>query len=355
MGQSVLINNMAIFGRNKITVGLDIGSGLIKAAVIDHGSGSPELVRVAMTSLASDAIVDGEIMDPELVGQGIRSTLEKAGVNRKEVVAAVGGRDVMIKRIQTERVRKSQAYELIRLEAEQHVPNFETVEIDFQILGHNEFDDEMTVLFAAAKRDLIDTRVRVLQDVGLEPVIMDVESFALHNAFQYNYPEAMNGGVALVNIGHESMGVNILDDGVPILTRDSSLGTRRFKEDMQREFGMSAEDAEETIRHHEQSPALDSILEYRSEEISSVIERSATFLGTYGKRSTDVSTVYLCGGGSRTPGLAAMIAERLNRPVRLANPLERLTVRNDAFGSWNADDIHMLLMVPVGLALRQEK
>ena len=157
---------MALFGRRKTTIGLDIGSGLIKIAVIDHGRGEPELVKVAITKLQPDAIVEGEVMDPGIVSDAIRAALDNAGVGGKHIVTALGGRDVMVKKIQTERVKEKQARELMRWEAEQHVPDVETVELDFQILDDSGSADEMDVLLVAAKRDLVDARLRMLADAG---------------------------------------------------------------------------------------------------------------------------------------------------------------------------------------------
>ena len=159
----------------------------------------------------------------------------------KQVVTAVGGRDVIIKKIQIERVKEQQARELMRWEAEQHVPfDMESVELDFQILDPDAEGLEMSVLLVAAKRELIESKVRVLGDAGLQPAAVDVDAFALHNAFEINHPDALGGLVALVNIGHEVTNVNILDEGVPILTRDITVGTRRFREDLQRERGLGA-------------------------------------------------------------------------------------------------------------------
>ena len=190
---------MAFFGRKKTTVGLDIGSGLVKVAVVDHSKSTPELVKVAITPLPDDAIVDGEVMDPHLVSDVIRTTIESVGANTKAVVAAVGGRDVIIKRIKTERVKESQARELMRWEAEQHVPDVDSVELDFQILDADG-RDEMSVLLVAAKRDLVEAKLRILAEAGITPSSMDVDAFALHNAFELNYPAAMSGAVGLVNI-----------------------------------------------------------------------------------------------------------------------------------------------------------
>src|SRR4051812_32372133 len=101
---------MALFGKNKTTVGLDIGSGLIKVAVVDHTRKTPELVRVTVTPLLADAIVEGEVMDPGIVAEAIQTALGAAGVKATtNVVTAVGGRDVIIKKIQIERVKEAQA------------------------------------------------------------------------------------------------------------------------------------------------------------------------------------------------------------------------------------------------------
>src|SRR5438093_824188 len=230
---------MALFGRKKTTVGLDIGSGLVKVAVVDHSKREPELVRASVAPLLADAIVEGEVMDPGIVADAIQSALAKADIEGSPVVTAVGGRDVIIKKIQVERVKESQARELMRWEAEQHVPfDMESVELDFQILDPDADGLEMNVLLVAAKRELIESKMRLLTDAGVTPAMVDVEAFALHNAFEINHPDAMNGVVGLLNIGHDVTNINILDDGVPILTRDLTVGTRRFGEDLQRERGV---------------------------------------------------------------------------------------------------------------------
>jgi len=345
---------MAFFGRKKTTVGLDIGSGLVKVAVIDHSKGEPELVKVSITPLLADAIVEGEIMDPAIVSEAITGTLAAAGVESKEIVTAVGGRDVIIKKIQIERVKEQQARELMRWEAEQHVPfDMESVALDFQILDPDGDAPDMSVLLVAAKRELVDAKLRVLTDAGLTATVVDVDAFALHNAFERNYPDAMDGVVALVNIGHEVTNVNILDDGVPILTRDITVGTRRFREDLQRDRGLSPEDAAALIQGYDRSPDLDAVNEGRGEEIAVGIERAAAFLASSSRSAGQLRAVYVCGGGARIPGLTDALGARLRLTVEQANPLAALTIRDGALDSLVTDEVAPLLMLPIGLALRQ--
>jgi type IV pilus assembly protein PilM len=345
---------MALFGRKKTSVGLDIGSGLIKVAVVDHSKAQAELVRVAITPLLADAIVEGEIMDPGIVADAITACLQEAGVTAKDVVTAVGGRDVIIKKIQIERVKEAQARELMRWEAEQHVPfDMESVELDFQILDPDGTDPEMNVLLVAAKRELIEAKVRVLSDAGINAVAVDVDAFALHNAFELNHPEAMTGTVALVNIGHEVTNVNIVEEGVPILTRDLPTGTRRMKEDLQRDRGLGSDEADAMLKGFDRSEHLDAVLETRGEEIAVGVERAAAFLASSSRLGGGLSAVFVCGGGSRAPGLIDVLADRLRLPVQAANPLANLVVRDGAFESLVTDEVAPLLMLPLGLALRK--
>jgi type IV pilus assembly protein PilM len=346
---------MALFGLGKKgkTVGLDIGSGVIKVAVIDHGGSEPELSTVALAPVLPDAIVEGEIMDPGVVADSIRSLLSTAGVKEKRVVVAVGGRDVIIKKIQVDRMKESEAFDVVRWEAQQHVPfDIEGVELDFQILDPDADGVQMDVLLVAAKRELVANRLAILSEAGLESRIVDVDAFALHNAFEVNYPDAMQGVTALVNIGNEVTNVNLLQDGVPLLTRDLSLGTKKIREDLQRDSGVSAEDADKMLQGIQQSSDLDPHVQTRGEEIAVGLERASAFLQTASRDAGSVQKVYCSGGGARIPGLTQNLADRLRVPVEAANPMQRLRVADGVFDSLNVDEVGPLLMLAVGLALR---
>ncbi|MBI4542478.1 MAG: type IV pilus assembly protein PilM [Gemmatimonadetes bacterium] len=344
---------MALFGRKKRTVGLDVGSGLIKLVVVDHSTGEPELAKVAITPVLADAIVEGEVMDPGIVADAIRGLFATGGVKQKGVVTAVGGRDVIVKKIQMDRMKESDARDVIRWEAEQHVPfDMENVALDFQILDPDTEGLQMNVLLVAAKRELVENKLSLLTDAGLAAEIIDVDAFALHNAFEANYPDEISQMVGLLNIGHEVTNIGILEAGVPILTRDLAIGTRRFREDLQRERGLSAEDAEKLLQAPERSPALDPYVDSRGEEMAVGIERAAAFLQTASPSGPAMAKIYMSGGGSRIPGLGEVLADRLRIPVERANPIKNLKVRDGVFDTLAMDEVVPLLMLPIGLALR---
>ena len=344
---------MGLFGRKRTSIGLDIGSGFVKVVEVDHSGDQPEVVRVAMRPLLPDAIVEGEIMDYGLVSDTVRGLFQEIGVKNAEVVTAIGGHDVIIKKIEMDRMKESDAREVIRWEAEQHVPfDIKSVELDFQILNPHEEGLLMEVLLVAAKRELVDNKVGLLQDAGINPVIIDVDAFALHNAFEHNHPEAMEGIIALVNVGHETTNVNILEGGVPILTRDIPFGSRRIREDLQRERGLTAEQAEDVVQARETVDDLDRFVDSSADEVAVGIERASAFLMTRDDGET-LGRIFLSGGGARVPGMVESLGRRMNVETHLVNPFERVPVRADAAGTVSIDEAAPMLLLPLGLALRQ--
>jgi type IV pilus assembly protein PilM len=341
---------VSLLRRNKSTVGLDIGSGFIKVAVIDHSGAEPELTHVSHTPLIADAIVEGEVMDPQIVVETVRSLMESAGFKVRRLVSSVGGRDVMVKKIQMDRMKEADAREVIRWEAEQYVPfDMENVQLDFQILDPLDDGLQMSVLLVAAKREVVDQRVGLLRDAGLAPDVVDVDSFALHNAFEYNYPEAMEGIVALVNVGHEIATVNVLQDGAMVLTRDVPFGSRRLREDMRRMHGLTVEEADAVLQgRSERAGEFSELLRQGAEDLAVGVERALAFLGG----DAVPGRVFVCGGGARIPGLVDVLAARLRARTEVATPLQRLRVRPGVTSFVAVDELAPMLMLSVGLALR---
>ena len=260
---------------------------------------------------------------------------------------------MIIKKIEMDRMKESDAREVIRWEAEQHVPfDIKSVELDFQILNPDEDGLQMEVLLVAAKRELVDNKVSLLVDAGVAPSLIDVDAFALHNAFQFNHPEAMKGIVALVNIGHETTNVSILEEGVPILTRDIPFGSRRVREDLQRERGLTADTAELVVQGREDVPDLSSIVESSADEVAVGVERASAFLMTR-QSGEGLGKIYISGGGSRIPGMAEALAARMNVETERVNPFQNIDASPDAAGDLNLEEAAPMLLLPLGLALRQ--
>jgi type IV pilus assembly protein PilM len=343
---------MGLFGRKRTSIGLDIGSGFVKVVEVDHSGDQPEVVRVAMRPLLPDAIVEGEIMDYGLVSEAVQGLFQDLGMKGADVVTAIGGHDVIIKKIEMDRMKESEAREVIRWEAEQHVPfDIKSVELDFQILDPGGDGLQMQVLLVAAKRELVDNKVGLLQDAGVNPVVIDIDAFALHNAFEHNYPDSLDGIIALVNVGHETTNVNILEDGIPILTRDIPFGSRKIREALQRERGLTAEQAEDVVQARETVHDLESFVDSSADEVAVGIERASAFLMTR-EHGDSVGRIFLSGGGARVPGMANMLGKRMGVPTELVNSFERTPVQPSAAGDISIDEAAPMLLLPLGLALR---
>jgi type IV pilus assembly protein PilM len=252
-----------------------------------------------------------------------------------------------------DRMNQKDAREVIRWEAEQHVPfDMDNVRLDFQVLDPDGDSPQMSVLLVAAKRELIENRMSLLADAGLTPVIIDVDAFALHNAFRQSYPDALKGLVALVNIGHETTNVNLIENGQPKLVRDIPFGSRRLREALQRERSLTAEQADSVLLGRGNVEDLRVIVGDRADELAVGIERAAAFIIAQ-SGGDGIDRVFVCGGGACVPGLVSALGTRLGVPTEVANPLQRVAVRPEVMESTPVDEFSPMLMLPVGLALRR--
>lgn len=316
---------MAGFGRRrrKGTVGVDIGTGFCKAAVIEHGAGATRLVRVALAPNETSAGRGGGVGDPNRVAEAISSMFEQERIEARDVVIGIGGRDVMSKVIEVDRMDEEEARAVIPWEAEQHVPfEMENVELDFMIIDPDGAGPAMTVLLAAVKRTLVEERVSLLRRAGLNPVTVDVDALALHNALEMNYPSAMQDVTALVDIGSGSTTVHLLQNGLPVLTRELAV------------VAPTPEGLSEAVQR-----------------IARGLRRAGAFVET--ETRLGIARVYLCGGGAGVSGLAEALAERLGVETRLTSAFERLEVAPEVADRPDIGSIAPMLMLSVGLALRR--
>jgi type IV pilus assembly protein PilM len=345
---------MTLFRRNKQTIGLDIGSGLVKAAVVDHSNGEPRLLRLASLPLVHDAIVEGEIMDPPLVVDTVQAVIQTLGARGRCVATAVGGRDVIVKKIKMDRMPAADAREVISWEAEQYVPfDMENVQLDFQILDPEADGVQMNVLLVAAKKELVEQRMALLSDANLTAGIVDVDAFALYNAFEYNYPAASRGLAALVNVGHEVTTIIVHEDGVPIVTRDVPFGSKHLREALRRMHGLSSEEAEQVLNGRSgRIGEVERLLHERGVELAVAIERATAFLTADRGVGSGISAVYLSGGAARVPRLQEAISEKLRVRIEVVNPLQRLEVAPEAMADLPGEESAAMWMLPIGLALR---
>ena len=239
-----------LFGKKPSLVGLDIGSHTIKAVELESSNKGHRLSNWGISAPLGEAIVDGEIMDRQLVTDAISNLLETRGIKSKTVVAAVSGRAVIVKKILMNRLAPEDAQQAVYWEAEQHVPyDINDVSLDFEILGPAPNDPkQMQVLLVAAKKDMVLSFSDLIREAGLQPLIVDVDSFAAQNALEANYDFGPSEVVAILNIGSEITNIDITRAGVPYFTKDIQLGGHTFIETAQRKFNLSQSEAAAAVR-----------------------------------------------------------------------------------------------------------
>lgn len=333
-------------------MGLDIGSGYLKLAEVDHSGDRPEVLKVAVSPIPEGSVAEGEIVRPDRVARTVRRLLDDAGIGTCNVVTALGGHDIFVKKVEMSRVQGSEARELIQQEAERHIPfDVGGVQLDFHVLPSRDNAEPMRVLLVAAKKECIEARRALLEAAGVGVALLDAEAFALSNGLCHNYPSASNGVVALVNIGVEATNIIILEDGVPALIRDLPLGLRRFGELLRRVYGVPAELAEEALLGRQQLDGLDRAMDTGADVVAVGIERATAFLGAR-RAGQGIGRVFVSGGGACLRGVARVLAHRLKVETRVANPFERVPAAAGVRGRRVLAEASPLFFQSIGLALR---
>src|SRR6202161_1063038 len=235
---------MALFGgKNKQLVGLDIGSSSIKAGELKSTKAGYELVSFGTEALAQDTVVDGAIMDAPQVANAISKIFDSEKIKTKNVATSVSGHSVIVKRVPLPLMTEEELYERVPSEASQHIPfDIADVNLSYQLL--ESMDSQMDVLLVAVKKDKILNHTNVLAQAGKTPVVVDIDAFGLQNCFEMNYEPDAGQTVALLNIGASVMNINIVRGGIPLFTRDVSVGGNQYTDALQKELDLSYEDAE---------------------------------------------------------------------------------------------------------------
>ena len=346
-----------IFG-GKDSIGLDIGSSYIKTVKLKEEKGSYELELFHVHPLPPELIVDGSIIDSLRLVDSLKEMIKTAGIKTKNAVIAISGHSsVIIKRISLPEMTEEELSESIKFEAEQYVPfDIEDVNLDFQIIGPKEEPGQMDVILVAVKKDVINEYISVVKEAGLNPIIVDIGSFALENMYGINYEIESDRNIALLNIGASTVNMIILKGGISVFTRDSSLGSNLHTEALQREFNISYENAErlkkgESVENISPEDAK-AVIASASEEILNEIIRSFDYY-----RSTtvheDISEIILSGGCSLIGNFASMIAERSGIETKLADPFRNIKISKKIDTTY-IEEIAPMMAVAVGLALRKQ-
>ncbi|MFW5967722.1 MAG: type IV pilus assembly protein PilM, partial [Persicimonas sp.] len=271
-------------GRN--CVGLDIGSSAVKLCVLKETKKGLELQAFDHTSLPPETIVDGALMNSRVVADAIEELLGRNKVRYKETALSVSGNTVIIKKITLPLMTQEELEESIQWEAEQYIPfDIEDVFIGFEVLAPRNEQGQMDVVLVAAKKEMINDYTSVCHEMGLKPLVVDVDVFCLQNMYEVNYGYYEDETVVLLDIGNSVVSMNVVSDGMTVFTRDLSIGGSDITEEIQKQLNITYQEAETykmggspTESQDEVLPQeVESIIQDKAEDMAHEIQRSLDF------------------------------------------------------------------------------
>lgn len=338
--------------RARESFGLDVGTSAVKVVQLRATAGGWKLRALASVALSPEVIADGVINDPPAVVEAIKEAVAEAGVTSRNAAIGIAGRELITKKVQLPEVPPKELRDAVLLEAEHHIPfALEDVFLDYHVVGRR--DGVLEIIVVAAKKSKVIEYVGVVEEAGLEPVVVDLDGFAVGNQFEMNHPRDNSEPVALIDIGASVMKTNVIRRGASIFARDSPFGGNQYTQAIADRLHTTFEQAERAKCGETKDVAWDAIvpaLEAVSRELSLEVQRTFDYFGAAAD-SERISRVVMSGGAARLPGLTEYLSSAWGMPVEVARPLEQIHVEPEL-----AEEAHSAgpaLAVAVGLALRR--
>jgi len=343
-----------------------------------------ELTHFGSADLAEDCIVDGSVVEPDAVAETISELLEQHKVRSRDVATSISGSAVIVRRVSMARMEPDKLRDALPWEAEEYIPfDVDDVDLDFAILGDDPDQDTMDVVLVAARRERVEEFVGVIEQARRNATVMDVDSFALQNAFEYNYPERQFEDIAILNVGWSTINVAVMESGRPTFWRDIATGTRQYVQALQRHFMLDPLDAEEVLRRVSRAAAEESgaaqgrgladwaaddehgaqlqdaasdprVAEALAEVSGRLIQEIAKTFDFYESQSMreHFDALFISGGGAHIPDLSKQLEERTGWAVERFDPLRRIAIPEAGFDPEYVWENAPQAAVAVGLALR---
>jgi type IV pilus assembly protein PilM len=343
------------FEKENLVVGVDIGSHAIKVCQLSKTNNNYSVVNLGSITLPEGAVEDGTLNEPEIVAKAISDLFSNLKIKNKRVGFSISGYSVIVKKVNLAVMDEKELENHIMAEAEQYIPfDLDDVYLDFQDLKTNTPETDRTdVMLVAAKKEVVDDYLQMLEGLKLKPVIVDVDGFALENTYEYANQKAEN--VALVDIGAAKMNINILSGGISVVARDIVVGSRQLTEQIQATFDIEYEEAEAIKVGN--IPAGD-----RQEQIEEIFTSICTQWVLEVKKAIDLyhsnhpleplTKLILSGGGAKVTGLIDFLAAETGLAVELFNPLASMDFNAKKIDREYLQSIGPEMAIATGIAIR---
>ena len=349
---------MSLFKRKPDSViGLDIGSASVRLLELSRAPGGYRIERFAIEPVGQGVVVEKSVQDIEAVSNAVQRAVKASGSKTKNCAIAVSGSMVYTKTISLpSNLAEADLESQVQVEANQYVPYpLDEVSLDFEILGPSpRHPDMVDILLAASKSENVQSRQDAIDTADLKAVVVDVEAFAIANAYELMRQRdglSKSEAVGIFDIGYDLTTLLVVRNGRVIYSRDHPFGSQMLLEETTRRYDVNPEQAASFERGEEGPEDFEEeVLEPFQLTIVHQISRALQFFASSNEYSP-ISTVYLAGGLVSLPGIAELVQQELGLTTRVADPVSGLEAGPAV--SVNALKRHAPnLMVAMGLALR---
>jgi len=348
---------MMVFGSKNQLVGLDIGSRTIKVAEAVETKKKWVLKKFGAVDIEPGWIEEGVVKDAQSVANAIRQLFTTTGIKHQNVAISIGGYSVIVKNITIQNMPEEQLYESINFEAEQYIPfDINDVNLDFQILGeHETTPNQMNVLLVAAKKDMVNDYINLIDMANLNLCIIDIDAFSLQNIYDLNY-EAQGENIALIDIGASKTSVNILKNKTSVFMRDVSLGCNQINQRIVSIANCTMAEAE-AIKQSEKPDKVstEELKEITSSVVSDWCDEIRRALDFFYSTNPDeqIKQIVLSGGGANIEEFRELLALESSAEVKMINPFEQFDISDDQLDAVYLKQMASQAAISMGLAIRK--
>lgn len=359
------------FDRSGKVAGIDIGSKTIKLAELTEKKNGIELSHIAVAPMPAEAVVDGVIVNPAIVGDTIARMADSCNVEAVRAVGAVSGPSVLTRQLRLPRMSEAQLRRSIPWEAKRYISSpIEDCIVEFEILQDVPGDSEITVLLVVAPKTAVDGQVESIERAGFDAVAIDIGPFAVVRSVIETAPdlEYRKLSLALVDIGAHYTDFNIVTQGNLVFTRSIPLGGETITQGIHSTLNLDVAEAEEFKYHLNAlkmipangkvgNPVINSI-QTTLDELVREIRRTINYyqsLFAEGSEEGVIQGLLLSGGTSRMQNIDKYLERQLQIPVQTADVFtgRYLNIPDQLAGYLDNDSVSM--SAAIGLALREMK
>ncbi|MCB2224686.1 MAG: type IV pilus assembly protein PilM [Actinobacteria bacterium] len=349
-----------------VAVGLDIGSGAVRAAVVDIAKSAPVLRRFAEMPLPPGAVVSGEIIDDGAVTEAVSALWRRNKLPKKRVVIGLANQRVIVRQVDVPHLEEAEMVEALPFQVQDAIPiPVEEAVLDYVPLEEFNTPDGdlmMSVLVIAAQREMADGLMAVAKSAGLSVMSIDLTAFGLvRAAFGADLLLGGDGPQGLLDIGASMSQIAVVRGGITRFVRILPVGGSQFTDDLKASLSVSFEDAEELKRVVGVAPegmpegdgdqeaarrTLTRTADGLIEEIRGSINYYLTQAGEH-----NLDRLVVSGNGARLPHLANRVARSLSTRVEPVRVLEHIGVGRIGMTESQLLDLQPVLPASVGLAM----